>query len=204
MYINTVYSTIINASIASHSSTLHSLTGHTADTLLNRNSHEHGSDRKTIVSEFEVALCVDSSDCLTLLHVSAAVIETSYRPRHLDALKGAKVRVLHAREVEVEEIRELSDYILGLLSHTQRPHEAHTTIDAGATRRRELEDSFYSMKSAVRVGTLFSHFDRDGCGVADSDMLREGLMRVGKGMKDLMLKRPSGISTSCDIKIFIY
>ena len=195
MYINAVYGTIIDAGIATHSPTFASLTGYTPDTLLDRGNNKHGSDKKTIVSELEVALCVDSCGRLTLLHMIAAVIETSYLPVHLDGIGVGAVKALHTREVEVEEIRILSNYLFGLLCHTERPHRANTTIDAGAPRRRELEASLYSMRSCDRVGVLFSHFDLDGCGVADSDMLKEGLMRVGIGKKKLMLKQLLDISS---------
>ena len=203
MYINAVYGTIIDAGIATHSPTFASLTGYTPDTLLDRGNNKHGSDKKTIVSELEVALCVDSCGRLTLLHMIAAVIETSYLPVHLDGIGVGAVKALHTREVEVEEIRILSNYLFGLLCHTERPHRANTTIDAGAPRRRELEASLYSMRSCDRVGVLFSHFDSDGCGVVDSDMLRDGLMRVGIGKKKLMLKRLLDILSCCDFKISI-
>ena len=195
MYINAVYGTIINAGIATHSTTLDSLTEHTPDALLDQRNNKHGSDKKTIVSELELALCVDSCNRLTLLHMLTAVIETSHLPVHLDGIGVGTVKVLHTRVVEVEDIRILSNYLFGLLCHNESPHRAHTTIDAGAPRRRQLEASLYSMRSCDRVGVLFSHFDLDGCGVADSDMLKEGLMRVGIGKKKLMLKQLLDISS---------
>ena len=194
-YVNTVYRTILN-----NQRTL-DLAGQ-RDSMYPTQHHTQASDPYTemevVVAEMSVVFCLDCHDNLTLLYVRSAQIESTVKPtvmrvkdrdRDVRDNRDMNTDALHVNEVEIEveaEAYAVTRHLHDILSTVKI--QLRSTLSHPIPSRNQIQDPDYDshhgdeiffQESRARVRVIFSHFDQAGCGLVDTDMLIEGLVRLG-------------------------